>query len=281
MPGARPPPPDFCPDDRAALERAVILLERTSLASRIAEAAGKPINQAMAMLPRFVTEWIHKVVEKTVLTALNLAISSIDLASIKPPRKQTSTMVAGIAGGVGGLFGIAALPAELPFTTTLMLRAIADVARHEGEDLSQIEVRLACLEVFALSSEPGASRIDFGYYAARAILTKMSAETAALVLERGLAGLTAPVVHSFVMTIVNRFSAVVTERVAASAVPLVGAVGGATINVVFMNHFQSLAQGHFTMRRLERTYGEEPVREAYLALAATANAPRPASIKRR
>ncbi len=47
-----------------------------------------------------------------------------------------STMAAGVTGGVSGFFGLAALPVELPVTTTLMLRAIADIARHNGEDLS-------------------------------------------------------------------------------------------------------------------------------------------------
>ena len=47
------------------------------------------------------------------------------------------------------------------------------------------------------------------------------------------------------------------DRIAAGALPVVGAVGGATINVVFMNHFQQVAAGHFAVRRLERQYGAE------------------------
>ena len=74
-------------------------------------------------------------------------------------------------GGVSGFFGFAALPIELPVTTTLMLRAIADIARHHGEDLSTLEARLACVEVFALGSpRPQGRRTDIGYYAARALI---------------------------------------------------------------------------------------------------------------
>jgi hypothetical protein len=47
-----------------------------------------------------------------------------------------------------------------------------------------------------------------------------------------------------------------------------GAVGGATVNVIFMNHFQQVAQGHFTVRRLERECGPETVRLHYAELAA-------------
>jgi hypothetical protein len=56
---------------------------------------------------------------------------------------------------------------------------------------------------------------------------------------------------------------VVSEQVAAKAVPVVGAAGGALINVLFMGHFQEMARGHFIVKRLEKKYGEEPVRSAY------------------
>jgi hypothetical protein len=46
-------------------------------------------------------------------------------------------------------------------------------------------------------------------------------------------------------------------------VPIIGAVGGGSINLLFMNHFQEVAHGHFTIRRLERKYGEDIVKRAY------------------
>jgi hypothetical protein len=33
-----------------------------------------------------------------------------------------------------------------------------------------------------------------------------------------------------------------------------------------MDHFQHIAHGHFTVRRLERQYGLEPVKAAYQAI---------------
>jgi hypothetical protein len=62
------------------------------------------------------------------------------------------------------------------------------------------------------------------------------------------------------------FGLVVSERFAASALPVLGAFGGATVNFVFMNHFQRVAHGHFTIRRLERAYGPTVVRRHYEAL---------------
>ena len=53
------------------------------------------------------------------------------------------------------------------------------------------------------------------------------------------------------------------EKATAQAVPLIGALGGAAINVVFIQHFQDMAWSHFTMRRLERLYGQDLVRSEY------------------
>jgi hypothetical protein len=40
-------------------------------------------------------------------------------------------------------------------------------------------------------------------------------------------------------------------------------VAGAAVNLAFIEHFQNVARGHFTIRRLERAYGIEAVRSAY------------------
>ena len=70
----------------------------------------------------------------------------------------------------------------------------------------------------------------------------------------------------FLTQIASRFGIVVSEKIAAEAIPLFGAVGGAAINTIFMDHFQSMAKGHFVVRRLERTYGQEIVKSAYLEI---------------
>jgi hypothetical protein len=58
----------------------------------------------------------------------------------------------------------------------------------------------------------------------------------------------------------------VSEKFVAQSVPVIGAAGGAAINVMFMTHFQDLARGHFIVRRLERKYGAEHVRAVYATL---------------
>jgi hypothetical protein len=255
------------PPHQQVLQRAIANLENRDFAAQLADYAGRPIDRALRLMPKAASDRFNKVVETAILKSLNMAIRSIGPRSKRPPARRVASMLAGISGGVGGFFGLAALPIELPVTTTLMLRAIADIARHHGEDLSTLEARLACVEVFALGAPNAGRRTDVGYYASRALISRLAADATAIFAERSVANVSAPVVSGFVTEIATRFGVVVSERSAASALPVLGAVGGATINVIFMNHFQRVARGHFAIRRLERQYGANVVRRLYEAHA--------------
>jgi hypothetical protein len=254
--------------DREALKLAVHNLENPNFAARLADYAGVPVNRVLSILPKFANGQLSAMVRSAVMKGLDVAIDTLEEDATLPPLTGFSSFLAGVTGGVSGLIGFAALPFELPLTTTFMLRAIAAIARHEGEDLSQIEARLACLEVFAFGAKrPAGQQIDIGYYAARALLNKYTSEIAAFVAERGAVDVSAPVVTSLVSEIVSRFGLVVSDKAAAGALPILGAVGGATVNVIFMDHFQRIAQAHFALRRLERTYGSATVRQLYADLS--------------
>jgi hypothetical protein len=73
----------------------------------------------------------------------------------------------------------------------------------------------------------------------------------------------APAIVRLITAVASRFSVHVSEKVAAQAIPILGAVGGAVINTMFIDHFQRMARGHFIVRRLERIHGVEEVRRAY------------------
>jgi hypothetical protein len=57
---------------------------------------------------------------------------------------------------------------------------------------------------------------------------------------------------------------VISDKAAVQMIPVAGAASGAVLNYLFMQHYQDVARGHFIVRRLEREYGIEPIREAYL-----------------
>jgi hypothetical protein len=264
-----PIPLVLTPADRAALTSAVRQLENPNFAARLADYAGAPVRRVMSMLPRTVNRRISGMVRNAVMKGLDVAVDTLEEKPPPSPAIRFSSFLAGLAGGVSGIFGFGALAIELPLTTTVMLRSIAEIARHEGEDLSTLEARLACLEVFAFGARRTDDHIDVGYYAARTLISKYTSEVAALLLERGAIDASAPVVSNLVTEIVSRFGIVVSDKFAAGAVPLIGAFSGATVNIIFMDHFQKIAKGHFTLRRLERTYGSAHIRQHYATLATT------------
>ncbi len=260
--------------DWADLQRAVALLEAPTLTARMAGIVGAPLEFAVKRLPAAVSKRMHGAVHAALTKATQAALWSMDNAPHKPSSTRWHKLAAATSGAVGGAFGFAALFVELPVSTTIMMRAVADVARSEGFDLSEMSTRQACLEVFALggnSSSDDAS--DTGYYLARGFTTDvmrhLSAELAGRVVTgRDLTLGVAPkeagkLLAKVVEKVAARFGVVVTEKFAAQAVPLIGAATGATLNTMFTDYYQDMARGHFIVRRLERTYGEQAVHLAY------------------
>jgi len=157
-----------------------------------------------------------------------------------------------------------ALVVELPVSTTIMMRSIADIARSEGEDLATPEARLQCVQVLALGGPTkGDDAAETGYFATRAAMAKAVSDAVAHLAKKGLTDKGAPALLRLLAQIAARFSLVVSEKAAAQSLPLVGACGGALINALFIDHFQDMGRGHFLVRRLERLYGPAEVRRAY------------------
>jgi hypothetical protein len=251
--------------EEAALRRAVAILECQSFVGRLTALTGEPLTQLLKRLPAPLTGQINRAVRSALMQALDVALYRMGATGIPEPPLLFQ-FASTVTGGVGGFFGIGGLALELPVTTTLMLRSIAGIAARYGERLDRPAARLACLEVFALEphNKPhvGVSG-EAGYYAARAFLARSVSQAAQNLLERGVAGTSAPVIVDVVAAVGSRFGIVVSERVAASSIPVVGAIGGAAINLAFMQHFQQLARAHFLIRRLERRYGVQVIRDRY------------------
>jgi hypothetical protein len=267
--GAADELPGWTEADERDLRSAVELLESPSFVARVSDLVGTPIEALLRRLPSGAGSRITRVTRDSLMAAVNLAVRTLEPAERRRPWRRAHQAAAGLAGGVGGAFGFLALPVELPITTTIIMRSIADIARSQGEDLRQIESRLACLEVFAMGGATDADdAAESGYFAVRAALAQAVTEAARYVARRAVVDEGAPVIVRLLAQISARFNTVVGEKVMAQGVPVVGAVGGATINLLFIDHFQDMAFGHFTVRRLERRYGEAEVRRRYRELAA-------------
>jgi hypothetical protein len=254
---------DFSAADQEALAAAVRRLERPSLAGRLAALAGKPVGLMQRALPASASMAVARATKRALERALDAALFSLRDRRFIGGRKLHSGLAC-TSGAVGGAFGLAALTVELPVSTTIMLRAIAAIAREEGEDLAEPRTRLACLEVFALGGPPTDEKgAETDYFAVRAMLARGLVEIADFAIDKGAIRESAPLLVRFLTQIASRFGVVMSQKIAAQALAVVGALGGAAVNLAFIEHFQDVARGHFTVRRLERVYGPELVHAEY------------------
>ena len=249
------------------LRRAIACLEGASFAQRLTDAIGRPISALSRGLPLPGRRIVAHASESALRAALKFALRTIDMRRAANSASRAHKLAAAASGALGGAFGLAALPVELPLSTAILLRSIAEIAREEGEDLSAPQAALACLEVFALGGrEQEEAFFESGYFAVRAALAKSVSDSARFVASQGFGAQTAPAVVRLLSQIAARFGVIVSEKVAAQAAPVLGAIGGAAVNAAFAEHFQTLARGHFIVRRLERAHGPNLVAFEYQRL---------------
>jgi hypothetical protein len=94
----------------------------------------------------------------------------------------------------------------------------------------------------------------------------MVSDAARYITQRGVVVEGAPPIVRLIAAIAPRLGINLSAQVAVKTLPIVSALTGAGVNVLFMNHFQEMARGHFAVKRLERTYGRDLVEQQYNAL---------------
>lgn len=240
------------------------LLENPGIAIKLSGLIGNPIQKGFEVLPKNWNQKLNEITKTSLLKAADAAIFTI-----KPNKQDKSNdllhkIAVGATGTIGGVFGLSGLAIELPLTTTIILRSIADIARSHGEPIKDVNTKLACLEVFALGGNSiEDDNLESSYYATRAFLSNTIAQTNKYVAEQGVLHKGTTVFLNIIGKIAERFGIQVTEKTIAQSVPVIGAAGGALINTLFISHFQDMAKGHFTIRKLERKYGKELIQEFY------------------
>jgi hypothetical protein len=254
-------------EDLVALRGAVQSLEHPGLAARLADMIGKPFERLGSAMPASASHVITASVSKALEMALQAALMSLQHKPHAGSQLLHKALVTA-SGAAGGAFGLPTLPIELPVSTIIMFRSIADIARSEGEDLADPETALSCMEVFALGGRTGSDDAsESGYFALRGLLATSVTDAARHIATHGVIEQGAPALVRFITQVATRFGVVVTEKVAAQSLPAIGALGGAAINYIFIEHFQAVALGHFTVRRLERAYGKNLIQAEYGRIA--------------
>ncbi len=247
-------------------------LENPSLAIRISAAVGMPVEAVTRELgkraPDAVVDAVRESTHKAIEFVLQSSMRSIksDAGTEASPRLHAAAAMT--TGAVAGFFGLGTLVVELPLTTGIMFRSIADIARAEGESPQDPETILNCMQVFAMGSRSTDTddAAETSYYGVRVALSKAVADALQYVVAQGAGSASAPALVRLITALASRFGIVVTQKAMAQTIPVIGAIGGGLVNTVFISHFQDMARAHFAIRRLERQYGAEVIREEYRKL---------------
>lgn len=253
-------------NDYLELEKCVTVIENPSFFIKVSNFIGSPIEKLIDKLPEGSRNKVTDITNDALLKGTDLAVKSLEYveSNTQKDSKKIHKLVASLLGGGAGLFGFTALAIELPLTTTVMLRSIAEIAKMNGEDMSSLETRLNCVRVFAFGSKNKADdAMNSSYYAIRILLSREIAMIAGR-LESILAGdMASGLLAKFLGKIAERFSQNVVIKFVGQATPVIGAAGGATINYLFTDFYQDIASAHFTIRRLERKYTPELIESEF------------------
>ena len=168
------------------------------------------------------------------VAALNHAMTAAHKSRDMVPDQAgwLNSAVSAAMGAVGGMGGLPTALAELPVTTTLLLRVINGVAAEHGFDTSEENVRFDCVHVFT-----AAGPLDHDD----------SAEIAFLSARMALSG---TAMQAIIARVAPRLATVLGQKLAAQAVPVLGAVAGAATNYAYTSYYTDMAHVHFGLRRL-------------------------------
>jgi len=257
--------------DKAALEAAKQNMKQIGWAMKGLNRIGGVLETGIDKLPQKQQKWLQELAQKVLHTVVKANLKTMKNGKINtaPSNIHYKALVTS-SGILGGAFGATAFAIDLTVATKFMMRSIMDIARSEGEDLNSFDTQLACLQVLALGGKSKHDdNLDTGYYATRVALSSVVNNATSYATKHGMSSVlqgTNSTIMKLISAVASRFSIQVSEKFVAQAIPVIGAAGGGAINLAFINHFQHMAKAHFTIRRLERSYGEVFIRNAFEAL---------------
>lgn len=229
----------FPPLDRdAELDRlAEIMRGSQGAGMQILTLVGQQAEGLIDMLPKAVRGRL----ESATVSALDYSLTAAKASRGRLPDAsdwitRAITLGTGAAGGFGG---IGAALAELPVTTTVILRAILGIAAEHGFDPEDPQVRAACLRTFAAAG-PLDDKDD-------------EADLAFLTMRLTVTGST---MQGIIAKVAPRLAVPLGQKVAAQMVPIIGAAAGAAINYTFTAYYQDMARVQFGLMRLSEATGE-------------------------
>jgi hypothetical protein len=241
------------------LTNAKAMLGGNDLSETISTVLGKRVDSGYARLPEDWRTQTALIAHDTIMLGLRGMLMT--LGGVSPDIFPSLPRFAAAISARNLMAEIPGLALELPVSMMMLCRSIADIACANAERSDSTDTRLACLELFALGD--ARKNATTGYFAEREALQKTTASAMHYMSEALMVDEDTPPLREYVAAIAARFREQIEIHVAAQAVPNIDVHSGSAVNLLLIDHFQDIARGHFTVRRLERTYGQHEVRTTY------------------
>ncbi len=200
---------------------------------------GGGVERQIAALPARMRAEVERVSEGALRAAM--------AAGAKMPNLgRRGAMAAAVASGaVGGAGGLLSSVAELPVTISVILQGIQQEARAAGFDPEQASIKAACIQVFAagtpLAQDDG---LNAGFVSARLTLS-------------------GPALQKLIEAVAPKLALAMGQKLAAQAVPVLGALSGAALNAAYLTYYREMARIRFALMRLSVRHGAEDVVSAF------------------
>jgi len=208
---------------------------------------GGQVEDGLKLLPAGTREQVDELARTALRQSFDVAHKSRQGVGGRVGSDRMHKIIGTLSGALGGFGGLPTAIAELPVATTLIFRAVHHVAVEYGEDPDAETTRMECLAVFGAGG-PGSADdgVDTAFIGARLSISGVA-------------------VNGLISRVAPKFAAVLSQKLASQAVPVLGAAAGAGTNYAFVDYYVAMAHVHFGLRKLSRTYGEEAVLDAFHA----------------
>ena len=216
---------------------------------------GGQVEDGLKLLPAGTRDQIDDLARAALRQSFDVAHKSRGGMGRNIGSDRVHKILGTLSGALGGFGGLPTAIAELPVATTVIFRAVHHVAVAYGEDPDAEETRMECLAVFGAGGPGGEDDgVDTAFIGAR-----LSISGAA--------------VNGLISKVAPRFAAVLSQKLASQAVPVLGAAAGAGTNYAFVDYYVSMAHVHFGLRKLARVHGEKAVTDHFHKVLAAGNLP--------
>ena len=251
----RPPQP-LTPEAKAQIAALALRQHQaTGVLMQIVSFLGGQVEDGMKMLPERHRARLDGAAARALRASYDAAGRTQGGVGRFVATDRAHKALASVSGALGGLGGLPTALAELPLATTVIFRAVQQIAQHYGEDPMAPETRAQCLQVFGKGG-PGEADdgVDTSFIGARI-------------------GLSGAAINKLITKVAPKFATVLGQKLASQTVPILGAAAGAGTNFTFVSYYTDIAHVHFGLRQLAQTYGAEAVADAFHAELAALKRP--------